>query len=78
MFRKKKPPLRDPSEILPAIVRPNAGVSDAQLMEWLTDHGAFQVTQLADGFLSVRASRETLDEAEAIAQVEIKTKSELH
>ena len=78
MFRRKKSPSGDPSEVLAAILIPRAGISDTQLIEWLTEHGVPHVTQLANGFLSVKASRETLVEAEAVAQVEIKTKSKLH
>lgn len=78
MFRRKESALHDPSEVLAAILIPHAGISDAQLIKWLTEHGAPHVTQLANGFLSVKASRETLVEAEAIAQVELKTKSKLH
>ena len=79
MFRKKDPQsLRDQTEIVSAILVPFDENSDKQVTEWLAEHGVDQGTKLADRFLSVRASRKTLKDAETVARVEIKVESKMH
>ena len=78
MFLQRDPKsFHDPSEVVSALLRPLVGHSDGELTEWLTARGA-DVTILTDHFLSVRASRQTLDDIKAMAEVEIKAVSKLH
>lgn len=78
MFRRKDPSLWDETEIVAAIVTPFEDSSTDEVMKWLHDRGADRVTELADGFLSVRANRKTLKDAESIARVELKVAGKLH
>lgn len=78
MLRKKNTSLYSQSEFVSARLRPRSGVSDSQVLQWLADHGISEVNQLAEGFISVKASRKDLHAAEKFAEVEVQPHSQLH
>ena len=64
-------------DLVAAIVMPLAGHSDEEVKEFLTNLHA-EVRLLANGFLSVNATRQTLKAVSAIARVDLKTRKQMH
>jgi methylaspartate ammonia-lyase len=73
MFKRTTVPIHDPNEVVSAILVPHEHQTDSQVTAWLAKRGVSEVKILANRFLSVRADRQTLSDATAVAQVEIKT-----
>ncbi len=64
-------------DLIAAIVMPLAGHSDEDVKEFLTNLHA-EVRPLANGFMSVNATRQTLKAVSAIARVDLKTRKQMH
>lgn len=67
----------NPEEVVSALVMPCAGHTDDEVMTSLRQASA-EVSPLAQGFLSVRASRSLLKSIETIARVELKATKQFH
>lgn len=63
-------------EVVSAIVMPNQSQSDKRVTDELVQLGA-EVHQLAEGFLSVKATRQALRSIASIARVEEKTAKQM-
>ena len=75
---KSSESIRDPEEIVTALVLPQQDKTPEEVENWLRENGAEEVTLLGATFLSVVASRATLKAVENIARVELKPLKRMH
>lgn len=76
-MKKTEPAATTRDDLVAAIVMPLLGHTDDQVIEFLCDQNA-EVDRLSQGFLSVKATRQTLKNVEAIARVELKIAKQMH
>lgn len=77
MFKRTKQSKKKEREAS-ALLKPLNETTDSELIKWLEERGGKDVTLLAPGFISATATHELLEEAKAIAQIEIKQNKRLH